>query len=86
MNREGNITRFLQEASGGDRESRRALLSTKEDGNSRHRKVFECRIFSGMTIEESAAAVGDSSATFKRAWLSSRLSQSGESPDGARAT
>ena len=45
-----------------------ALLSTMEDNNPRHCQVFECRVFGGMTIEETAAAIGVSAATVKRDW------------------
>ena len=36
--------------------------------NERHAKVVECRFFGGMTIEETAVALGVSPATAKRDW------------------
>ncbi len=41
--------------------------------NPRHAKVVECRFFVGMTIEETAAALGVSPATIKRDWSLLRL-------------
>lgn len=45
-----------------------ALLTELEDSNARHCRVFECRVFGGMTIDETAAAVDVSAATVKRDW------------------
>lgn len=59
------------------------LLNNLEDSNPRHCRVFECRVFGGMTIEETAAALDVSAATVKRdwavvsAWLFSELSDQG---------
>lgn len=61
-----------------------ALLTRLEDSNPRHCQVFECRVFGGMTIEETAAAVDVSAATVKRdwalvsAWLFSEINTSAE--------
>ena len=41
--------------------------------NPRHAKVVECRFFVGMTIEETATALGVSPATTKRDWSLLRL-------------
>jgi RNA polymerase sigma factor (TIGR02999 family) len=41
--------------------------------NPRHAKVVECRFFVGMTIEETATALGVSPATAKRDWSLLRL-------------
>jgi len=45
-----------------------SLLTKLEHTNPRHCRVFECRVFGGMTIEETAAAVDVSAATIKRDW------------------
>lgn len=45
------------------------LLTKLEHSNPRHCRVFECRVFGGMTIEETAAAVDVSAATVKRDWV-----------------
>ncbi len=56
-----------------------ALLTELATANPRHCSVFECRVFGGMTIEETATAVDVSPATVKRdwalvsAWVYSRL-------------
>ena len=44
------------------------LLEELEVKNERHCRLFECRVFGGMTIEETAAALGVSPATVKRDW------------------
>lgn len=44
------------------------LLQKLERENTRHCRLFECRVFGGMTIEETANALGISSATVKRDW------------------
>lgn len=41
--------------------------------NPRHARIVECRFFAGMTIEETAAALGISPATAKRDWSLLRL-------------
>lgn len=45
-----------------------ALLEQLEKTNPRHSKLFECRVFGGMTNEETAAALDVSTATVKRDW------------------
>ena len=45
-----------------------ALLHEMRDGNERASRVFECRVFGGMTIDETATALGVSAATVKRDW------------------
>lgn len=45
-----------------------ALLTKLEDNNPRQCRLFECRVFGGMTIEETAAALDVSPATVKRDW------------------
>lgn len=44
------------------------LLTQLEKTNSRHGRLFECRVFGGMTNEETAAALDVSTATVKRDW------------------
>jgi len=44
------------------------VLERLEQDNARHCRLFECRVFGGMTIEETATALGISSATVKRDW------------------
>lgn len=44
------------------------LLDRLEGSNPRHCRLFECRVFGGMTIDEAAAALDVSSATVKRDW------------------
>lgn len=51
--------------------------------NPRHAKVVECRFFVGMTIEETAEALGVSPATAKRDWSLLRLWLGRELADGA---
>lgn len=45
-----------------------ALLEKLEAENPRHGKLFDCRVFGGMTIKETATAIGVSPATVKRDW------------------
>ena len=45
-----------------------ALLNKLEDDNPRYCRLFECRVFGGMTIDETAAALAVSPATVKRDW------------------
>ena len=65
-----------------------ALLTELEQSNPRHCQVFECRVFGGMTIEETAEAVAVSPATVKRdwtvvsAWIFSRLGENEKSDLG----
>jgi len=44
------------------------LLEQIESTNARHCRIFECRVFGGMTIDETAAALGVSATTIKRDW------------------
>lgn len=44
------------------------VLEQLEDTNARHCRLFECRVFGGMTIDETAEALGISPATVKRDW------------------
>ena len=67
------------------------LLNQLEDNNPRHCRVFECRVFGGMTIDETATALDVSAATVKRDWavvsawlyseVSDRGNRSSEAPD-----
>ena len=45
-----------------------ALLNRLEKENPRHCRLFECRVFGGMTIGETANALDVSPATVKRDW------------------
>lgn len=45
-----------------------ALLEKLEAENPRHGRLFDCRVFGGMTIKETATALGVSPATVKRDW------------------
>jgi RNA polymerase sigma factor (TIGR02999 family) len=45
-----------------------AALRDLEALNPRHSRIVECRFFAGMTIEETASALGISIATAKRDW------------------
>ena len=40
--------------------------------NERYGRVVECRFFGGMSVEETAAALGTSPATVKRDWTMAR--------------
>jgi RNA polymerase sigma factor (TIGR02999 family) len=51
--------------------------------NPRHAKVVQCRFFGGMTIEETAVALGVSPATTKRDWNLLRLWLGRELADSA---
>lgn len=44
------------------------VLEKLEKINERHCRLFECRVFGGMTIQETAAALDVSPATVKRDW------------------
>ena len=44
------------------------VLEQLEKSNPRHCRLFECRVFGGMTIEETATALDISPATVKRDW------------------
>lgn len=67
-----------------------ALLSELEESNPRQCQVFECRVFGGMTIDETAAAVDVSTATVKRdwtlvsAWIYSKISDRTDASDDSR--
>ena len=43
-------------------------LQRLEQNDPRHSRIVECRFFGGMTIEETAEALGISPATVKRGW------------------
>ena len=45
-----------------------ASLKTLERVNPRESRIVECRFFGGMTIEETAIALGISTATVSRGW------------------
>jgi RNA polymerase sigma factor (TIGR02999 family) len=45
-----------------------AALTSLERVNERQSRIVECRFFGGMTIEETAAALGVSTATVSRGW------------------
>jgi RNA polymerase sigma factor (TIGR02999 family) len=49
-----------------------AALERLEQTNERQSRVVECRFFGGMSIEETAAALGISPATVKRDWTMAR--------------
>lgn len=63
------------------------LLSQLEASNARQCRIFECRVFGGMTIDETAAAIDVSPATVKRdwtvvtAWLFSQINERGDQSD-----
>lgn len=44
------------------------VLEQLEQTNERHCRLFECRVFGGMTIDETATALDISPATVKRDW------------------
>ncbi|MDH3439414.1 MAG: ECF-type sigma factor [Gammaproteobacteria bacterium] len=45
-----------------------AVLEQVESANERYARLFECRVFGGMTIEETALVLDVSPATVKRDW------------------
>lgn len=47
-------------------------LDRLADRNDRHARVVECRFFGGLTVEETAAALGVSPRTVKHDWLLAR--------------
>ena len=49
-----------------------AALDRLESYDARQAQVVECRVFAGMTVEETAAALSVSVATVKRDWQSAR--------------
>jgi RNA polymerase sigma factor (TIGR02999 family) len=46
-----------------------AALQNLATLNPRHARMVECRFFAGMTIDETATALGVSAATAKRDWI-----------------
>jgi len=62
-------------------------LARLETQSERQCRVVECRCFAGMTVEETAAALGISVATVKRDWTFSRawLNRALASSDGSPA-
>jgi len=89
----GVVNAPLDEAmhlSGGDPEGLlmlEAALVKLEELNERQCRVVECRCFVGLSVEETAEALGTSPTTVKRdwtlarAWLNRELSAEGEGPD-----
>lgn len=65
------------------------LLEPLEEDSPRRCRIVECRVFGGMNVKETAAALGISPATVKRewqiasAWLRMRMEENGDDPDGA---
>lgn len=65
------------------------LLEPLEKDSPRRCRVVECRVFGGMGVEETAAALGISPSTVKRewqiasAWLRLQMQADGDGPDGA---
>jgi len=55
-----------------DLEALEEALVRLEALNERHCRVVECRCFAGMSVEETATALGTSPATVKRDWALSR--------------
>jgi RNA polymerase sigma factor (TIGR02999 family) len=61
-------------------------LRRLEERSERQCRVVECRCFAGLTVEETATALGTSLATvkrdwaFSRAWLNRELASSGNEP------
>lgn len=49
-----------------------ASLTRLEEENPRHGRIVECRFFGGMTIPDTATALGVSPATVKRGWAVAR--------------
>ena len=49
-----------------------SALQRLEAMNERHARVVECRFFTGLSIEETAKAIGVSPATVKREWVLAR--------------
>ncbi|MFT5234160.1 MAG: RNA polymerase sigma factor (TIGR02999 family) [Candidatus Krumholzibacteriia bacterium] len=47
-------------------------LQGLEAQNERHARIVECRFFTGLSIEETAKAIGISPATVKREWILAR--------------
>jgi RNA polymerase sigma factor (TIGR02999 family) len=83
-----------EQATAAERSEVLVLLDTAlrrfEDEHARAAKVVECRFFSGMTIEETAEALGVSDSTVSRDWRLARtwlyremkrIHEAGSSPD-----
>jgi len=47
-------------------------LTKLEQANARQSEIVECRFFGGLTIEDTASALGLSPATVKREWAMAR--------------
>jgi RNA polymerase sigma factor (TIGR02999 family) len=60
-------------------------LRSLEDRNERYGRIVECRFFAGMSVEETAAALGISPATVKRDWSVARAWLHRELRDNAQA-
>lgn len=58
-------------------------LTRLETLNQRQGRVVECRCFAGMSVEETAAALGTSPATVKRDWAFARAWLNRELGDGS---
>ena len=56
-------------------------LTRLEEMSPRQCRVVECRVFSGMGVEETAAALGISAATVKRDWTHARAWLNAAIPD-----
>jgi RNA polymerase sigma factor (TIGR02999 family) len=68
------------DAAGGPSEEREEVLMSLHEAlerlekiSERQSRIVECRFFGGMTIEETAAALGLSPATVKRCWEMARV-------------
>lgn len=57
-------------------------LTRLEQMSERQARIVECRFFSGMNVEETAAALGISPATVKRDWTAARAWLNRELQDG----
>jgi len=60
-------------------------LHRLESRNERYGHIVECRFFAGMSIEETATALGISAATVKRDWMVARAWLHRELSDESRA-
>lgn len=61
-------------------------LRRLEERNERYGRVVECRFFAGMSVEETATALGISPATVKRDWMVARAWLHRELSDAPKAT
>ena len=50
-----------------------AALKKLEQVNERQSRIVECRFFAGLTIDETAAALGISTASVSRGWALARV-------------